>query len=292
MDVLVPVILPLASSDYIDTYGTATLYLEYGTATPPADGTATRTIVSGTERYEFWVAAASDYDYRFRIGDASTFTDYSATWQMPLAYATIADVARGLDLPDESRYDELDGLLVQATDYISNVVCGGRRFFRDPLGTGTTTLDLDIDHRGQHTLSLARGRELDIVSLTSMSIAAYTGQSYDSVSDGSDGFYLLPDAPRHGHPYDDVVLSDVAPTYAWFPTGRRTVRLVGVFGWAAVPELVRRATIDLVRWMWNSRGREGEPVGLSTFGAPIFSGMPKTVRELAHSEYAWKRWVG
>lgn len=291
VDVLIPVALAESSDDYIATYGTATLYLEYGTATTPADGTASTTIVSGTEYYEFWVTTEANAYYRWRVGDGSTYTGYSATFQAPVTYATLDEVLRGLDMPDTSRYDEIQSLLVQATDYITNRVCGGRSFFRDPVGSGTTTKQLDIAWPKQPTLSLARGRPLDIVSLTTVTVADYTGDTATTVASGSAGYYLVPDVPRPGWPYTDIVLSDQGDDFTTFPTGYRVVSLTGVFGWSKVPDLVRRATADLTRHWYNSRGSD-DPVGLSAFGAPIFPGLPKTVRDLAMSEYAWKKWVG
>lgn len=288
---LVPVALPESSDDYIASYGTATVYLEYGTASPPTDGTATSTVVSGTERYDFWVSAEPDYYYRFRVGDGiAAYTAYSDTFQVPTTYATLDQVMRAMDFPDESRYDEVQDLLVAATDYITTRVCGGRSFFRDPVGSGETTKTLDISHRNQSVLSLARGRKLDIVSLSAVTIADYTGDTGTSVSSGDTGYYLYPDDPRPGWPYSDLVLSDQADDFITFPTGRRIVSLTGVFGWSSVPDMVRRATVDLVRHMYNSRGSD-EPVGMSAFGAPIFAGMPKSVRDLGRSDYAWQDWI-
>ena len=290
-DILVPVALPLDSADYITSFGTATtLYLEYGTATTPADGTATTAIVSGTEHYEFWVPAASNSYFRWRIGGGSDYTAYSPTFQVPTAYATLQEVVRGMDLPDTSRYDELEALLVEASDHITHRVCGGRRFFRDPVGTGTRTVTLTVVSPRKASLAAARFLPLDIVSLTSVGIADHTGDTFSTL-DAAD-YYLKPDMPASGHPYTDLVLSDQASTYISFPVGR-TVQLTGVFGWSAVPDLVRRATVDLVRFWYSSRRSDGEPVGMSAFGAPIFgAGLPKSVKDLAASAYAWQRWVG
>lgn len=293
LDVHVPVALPLDSDDYITQYGsgTAAVYLEYGTASTPADGTATTLITSGTEQYEFWLQTPVNSYFRFRVGDGSDFTSYSPVWQQPQAYATLQEVVRGMDFPDTSRYDELEALLLEATDHITNVVCGGRSFFRDPVGSGTTTKTLNVAVPYQRKLSLARGVGLDIQSLTTVNVADYTGDSYTAVSAGSTGYYLHPDDPGN-EPYTDLILSDYGTSYTYFPKGYATVQLVGVFGWPAVPDLVRRATVDLVRFWWNSRQSDGEPVGMSAFGSPIFgSGLPKTVRDLGRSDYAWKDWV-
>jgi hypothetical protein len=294
--VQVPVVLPQSAADYITAFGTAaTLHLEYGTASTPADGTATTVLTSGTERYEFNLPTVTTaHYYRWRVAEgtaAATATAYSPVFQLPLAYATMEELVSGMDLPDESRYDDLDRLLRDATDFISTYVTGGRRFFRDPVGSGTTTLSLDVRWSGQRKLSLARGRNLDIISLSSVGVADYTGASYATVSSGSTGYYLTPDYPETGKPYTDLVLSDQSSTS--FARGYRVVQLVGAFGWSAVPDLVRRATVDLARHWWHRQPGEADPVGISAFGQPIFGpGTPKTVRDLHNSEYAWHGWTG
>lgn len=293
-DLYVPVVLPQDSDDYISQYGsgTAAVYLAYGSASPPTDGTATTLVVSGTERYEFWPQTALDSYFQFWVGDGSDEVDRSSVFQAPLAYASLQELKRGLDFPDASRDDELETLLIEATDYITEYVCGGRSFFRDPVGTGETTLTLDIE-RHHPRLSVARGAHLDIVSLSSVKVAGYTGDTLDTLTAGSTGYYLRPDDPQSGHPYTDVILSDQGTAYTTFEPGYGVVQLTGVFGWSAVPAAVRRATVDLARLWWNQRGGDGEPVGMNAFGSPIFtSGLPSTVRALGKSGYAWKDWVG
>jgi hypothetical protein len=153
VDIQIPVILPQSAADYITAYSTATAYLEYDAASTfdSSPGTATTALVSGTERYEFDVTGVtSAYWYRWRIGesDGSTFYDYAPTFQVPYTYASVQDLIRGMDFPDESREDELDLILRDATDFITTVICGGRSFFRNPVGAGTATLELDIPWDG------------------------------------------------------------------------------------------------------------------------------------------------
>lgn len=295
VDLQVPVVLPQAAADY--GYSTATVYLEYAdNASFTSASTASTATTDGTEHYEFDLSGVTTaHWYRARVGesDGSAYYDYLPAFQMPVAYATLQEVIRGRDFPDESRYDELDDLLVEATDYITTHVCGGRSFFRDPVGSGEGTATLDVTIPGQSHLSLARGDELDIISLSKVEVADYTGATYTEVASGSTGYYTLPDKARTGWPHTDLVLSDQGTTYTTFPTGHRVVRLTGVFGWSAVPDLVRRATVDLVRKWWEDRGQDGDPVGISAFGSPVFGpGMPKTVRDLARSRYSWLTHVG
>jgi len=295
VDTVLPVAIPIAADDLITAYGagTAVVQLAYGTASDLAGAaTAPKTVTTGKEYYDFALTGVTvDTYFRWRVG-GTTFHDWSPIFQAPIAYATRQEFLRGMDLPDDSRYDEIDSLLVEATDYITTIT-GGRSFFRDPVGTGTTTKTLDIKWSGQSRLSLARGTGLDIISLSTVGIAQYTGATYDTVATGYTGYYLEPDVPLPGHPYTDLVLSDLGTLYSAYPNGRRAVQLVGAFGWETVPNLVRRATVDLVRYWWNSRSGDGDPVGMTAFGSPVFGpGIPRTVRDLARSDYAWRRWVG
>lgn len=293
-NVLVPVALPEDSNDYITQWGagTATVYLEYGTATTPADGTATTLVVADTEHYEFWVAADLNSYFRFRVGNGTDYTPYSRVWQANVAYCTVDEVVRGLDFADESRYPELEALCREATDFLTNKICGGRSFFREPMGSGETTLTLDVDLSKQKRLSLARGRQLDIISLSSVKVTDYTGGTQSTLANDDTGYYLIPDRVLPGEPYTDIILSDQGTEYIHFPVGMRVVELTGVFGWTAVPALVRRACVDLVRYWWNQRSSD-EPVGVSAFGQPVWGpGLPKTVRELFRSSYAWHDFIG
>ena len=293
-DLYIPVVLPQDSADYVSQYGdgTAAVYLAYGSASPPTDGTASTLVVSGTERYEFWVQDDASSYFQSWVGDGTDQTDVSEVFRASNAYATLQELKRGLDWPDDSRDDELQALLVEATDVITNHVCGGRSFFRDPVGSGETTLTLDVQ-RAHPKLSLARGANLDIISLSEVKVGDYTGDTLDTLTAGSTGYYLLPDVVQSGHPYTDLALSDQGTAHTRFGAGYGVVQLTGVFGWSAVPDAVRRATVDLARLWWNQRGGDGEPVGMSAFGAPIFAaGLPSTVRALGKSDYAWKDWVG
>ena len=292
-NVMIPVALPTSADDYIEQWGagTAAVYLEYGTASPPTDGTASTLLTSDLEHYEFWVAADPDYYYRFRVGDGTDFASYSAVFQAPRGYCTLQEVVRDMEVTTAD-YDEVQDLIVEASDFIRDKICGGRSFHREPVGSDETVLTLDIEFAGESQLSFARSVGLDIVSLSKVEIADYTGDTYTELTNDADGYYLLPDKPISGQPYTDIALSDQA-TYTTFPTGRRVVRLTGVFGWANVPALVRRATVDLVRFWWRSRSTDDEPVGFSPFGQPVYGpGLPKSVRELYRSDYAWHGYVG
>lgn len=289
----VPIVLPESADDYITNFGTAaTAYLEHGTAaSSTAAGTVSSVLVSGTERYEFWVPTTSQY-LRWRVGGGGDFTDYSAYFQAPVAYATLQELRRGMDLPDDSRDDELQALLMQASDYITHEVCGGRRFFRDPVYTGTTTITLDVVRDGQPSLWQATGQRLDIISLTSVGIATVTGGAYSAILTGSTGWYLSPGYPKAGWPYEDVVLSNVGTTATSWPSGYSTVQLVGAFGWPAIPDLVKRATVDLAREWYRQGPGGGGPVGINAFGTPVFGGgEPASIRQLRRSEYAWRAWA-
>lgn len=110
-----------------------------------------------------------------------------------------------------------------------------------------------------------------IVSLTSVALAQYTGATYETLA--STDWFLRPSQPAPGWPYTELWLSDrPAGTFASFPTGYDVIRLIGTFGWSAVPdELVDVATTTAMR-AWAGRGAgQTDIVGTDDFGRPVVS---------------------
>ena len=91
-------------------------------------------------------------------------------------------------------------------------------------------------------------RELSIDDLVSV-----TSIAYDSANDGTyrttlaaNDYELLPRNAALGpepEPYRQIALTSWGSVVMW-PAGVR-VRVIGIFGWPAVPEAIKRATIDL-----------------------------------------------
>lgn len=245
---------------------------------------ASPALVAGTERYEIVdTAATGGAWYRVRVGNTggTLFTDYSPVVQAggALAYATLDDVREAMNFAaDTSRDAYLSDLLLAARSYIDGET--DRSFGRNPLtGTGVFTFRVIRPH---NRLSIAiGGPRLDIVSLSTLEISTTDSQPYSSIPQGSAGYYLIAnEGPEPDWPYGDVELSRWG-SQLYFPVGNATVRLTGVLGFNSVPQLVRRASVDLVREWYRQGPQGGVPAGVNQYGTPLFvQGEPHTLRTL------------
>lgn len=222
---------------------------------------ATQALVAGIDSYVFWDDAASTSWYRARFSDAAgtKFSGYGNVFQVgtQTAYATLADLREYLGLPNSRQDNLLLDLLDDATAWLTERC--GRSFFRSPQVTGTEARTFSID-------GSSRTLTVDLVSVTLVEAAAGTGQAYATIA--ATDYELQPNNPDPGWPYEDLVLNDVATRYQAWPTGFRTVRITGVFGWPEVPGLIRRATLDLAREMFF-QGVGGRTVGVEFGRLPI-----------------------
>lgn len=236
-------------------------------------------LVSTTTQYEFWDLTGTSADfYRSRVSDDDNTrqSEYSdVTGSEPVAYASLDAVRETMNAPTDAPNNLLSDLLVDVSDDITELL--GRDFYRHPF-SGTETRTYHVRHRGERLLSRALGQELDIVSAGTVELADTVGGDYTEIVAGSTGYYLLPEYPRDGHPFDDLELSFEGATHRVFPAGGLVRFTDAVFGWSSVPGLVRRATIDLVRESYRQGPGGGGPIGVSALGQPIFGpGTPPTV---------------
>lgn len=245
-------------------------------------------LVSGTTQYVIEHLTASTYFYRTRYSRASPstsahFSDYSDTWLVGSleAYCTRDDVTETLALGTAT------GHLNLITDLCADVSADidaltGRRFYRDPQVTGTATVYADVINAGCASLEDAigrprfvDGRALDIVSITNLYVRESETSSYVEITAGDTGYYMDGWSTGVGvfgtdWPYEDILLSR-AGTYSYFPTGRRAVKIVGVFGFPKVPAVVKRAAASEVRERFRQGvGGGAQPAGVNQFGTPVF----------------------
>lgn len=280
----------ISAADLITEFSAgAKVYLERDTTSAFASPTVVTStaLASGTEQYEFvdTTGTASSW-YRVRVGNTggTLYTDYSDGVQATqvLAYATLDDVLRGGNFgSDVSKHPYLSSLLITAKELIDERC--GRSFTRNPQVSGTGTWTFAVRYRGKRRLSLALGYGLDIVSITTLEIADYDGASYNTVASGDTGYWLVDnDGPTSDWPYQDVVLADSPSQYATFPAGQgATLRITGVRGFTRIPELVRQASVDMVREWFRQGPQGGVQAGVTPYGAPIFTnGEPHTFRQL------------
>jgi hypothetical protein len=271
-----------AVDDWIRDLGSgAKIRLERDTTTlfPAPTLVASPPLVASQSAYEVYDATGTTSNYyRFRLQklDDTQPTAWSEAFQGGAvnAYATLDSLREYLELPNDDRDNLLADLLVRASAWITERC--GRDFYRHPQVSGTETRL----YNGTGSHIGPRGRSLieDIISVTSVRYAAFTGASYAALV--STDYYLEPATPRSGWPYEELVLSDVGTLTAIYE-GYRTLEVVGAFGWSAVPEMIAMATLDLAREFYRQGPGGGGPVGVNQFGTPIFGGgMPMSVREV------------
>jgi hypothetical protein len=214
----------------------------------------TRPVVAATYLYELDDGAGTATTwYRWRLSNAgnTATSDYSdpflgfgwsapfTTEGMPRAYATLDDLLATFRqrVDDTVRLARLNQTLIRATQQINSKLKFD--FFPHPL-TGTETRIYDGD--GTDKLCVHEGIYTTAGLL--VEISQDSGATFVTVSSGD--LYAEPRNPASGQPYFHLRLTPLS-AYRTFPRGRQTVRVTAGFGWAAVPEDVKEATIARAR---------------------------------------------
>ncbi len=288
MSVSVVINLGPTAASLITQYGAgAKLYLESAaTAGGAYSAVSSTALVSGTERYTIVDAAGTPGTtwYRFAPGTSSAVdaAAYSDPWLSTslTAYATLDDLREVVGEGDATAHDNLFTDLLTDVSADIDAMCG-RRFYRSPQVTGTTTAYFDVVRAGMSLLSLATlgagttdGRALDIVSITNLYVRDSESGSYVEVTAGDTGYYLERGMGEGitgtDWPYEDISLSP-AGTYTTWPTGKRAVKLVGVLGFPKVPAPVKRVCIAEAHERWRVEVGGGPvQVGVTAMGVPMF----------------------
>jgi hypothetical protein len=202
--------------------------------------TPTIALVAATRAYTAYDPAGASttwYRTRYENSGATRLSDWSAVFQVSAedqgAYlCSLVDVKQRLGITDTTDDEWLHEQIVGVTDEIESLT--GRRFRPDPT-TGAKTIYLDYSGDGS-TLWLPRG----------LRTVSYLGVAASDQPDGTGtyteiaaGYYV--DPPEHerppGWPGTSISLGTLASSS--FYRGRRTVKLTGAFGWAAIPATVR-----------------------------------------------------
>lgn len=171
-----------------------------------------------------------------------------------VAYAALAEVKQLLtDLGDD--HNTLIGVLLTRASRLIDDKC-----HRAVDAFAPTIATKQFDGTGRRTLFVP-----DLASVAANGLEVKldgTGGSVWTIVPTAD-FFLEP-TDRDTRPAQWIELSD-APTgdVSVFPAGKRTVRIAGSWGFAAIPEPIKSATLDLVIDYWRTRGAAGvDPVEL------------------------------
>jgi hypothetical protein len=228
---------------------------------PWTDATGNVALVTATYQYTVTDSSGSAVLwYRWRYGDAAatTYSAYQDTFQggQIASYATVAQLAQRISLPDQSKYALLADILVAVSSQFEQEC--GRQFYRIPVVSGETVRL--YDGNGSREFYLFEG----VQSVSKLEVAFVTGGSFQTLSPTY--YFLQPNYPYPDWPFTTIALSQWSTIGAFFE-GYNTLQITGVFGWASVPALVQEAVLELSAKTWNeSKTMHAGVVGLPEIG--------------------------
>lgn len=151
---------------------------------------------------------------------------------MTNAYCTLDDLKKSISITGTDSID--DAALEAAISAVSRNIddLTGRFFYAD----GTTGTNVIRYYTARHPSKLFTD---DFVSISEVAIDTSNSRTYTAMS-ATDYLYEPVNNPRQGKPYTQVLM--VGNTYG-FPQTPQGVRITGIWGWSAVPEVVRQACL-------------------------------------------------
>jgi len=172
--------------------------------------------------------------------EAVEVVDSSST----VAYATAADFADTFESPPAAaRAGRIAAVLAEASALIDAEL--GFDHYRHPVGAGTEARIFD-GPRTRRRLCVHAG----IVSVTTVEVR-YVASDTTWTTLAATDWYLEPRVLGPDESYQHLCLTG-SGTWPAFPWGVATIRITGVFGYAAVPTMVRRATVALARQIYRA----------------------------------------
>lgn len=256
----------------------------------------TSPLVADTFQYTHWDPSGTEtHWYRWRVSNAlsTAQTAYSDPFQgddladpsLPGLYASVDDVVAGYDqrITNNKLLARIHDKLRVATQEIIDLL--GFDFFRHPQSGTETRL---FAGNGRTRICIHSGLVPGSVSLVEVR------DSLDSTWESLAATDWLVDQPsKPGHPLHHLSLSGLG-NWSRYPAGDQLVRVTGAFGWPAVPESVREATVHKARQLlaWDPT-RPGGPVGPEELGVPLGPNrMPDTMYRLRYDYSVWERGLG
>lgn len=200
--------------------------------------------------------------------DGTTAADHAAgtaVYLVPEAYASLADILATFDTPpgdSAAKLGALSDYLGVASNEIAQEV--GFDFYRHPVtGTETRTLRGSGGSR-LHLHGLLPGLAEAPTLIEFLDVWAGTATTVQAAD------YELEQLDPASGQYDHVYLGGTASGFSRFPDGRRLVRITGAFGFPAIPDAVRKGTIDRAKQLYNADpSMQGGIVGPDEYQSPV-----------------------
>jgi len=171
-----------------------------------------------------------------------------------MSYATLAEFKSAIGITDSTDDTPLQSVL-DATDALIDLYCDRKQGF----GTATETRYYNAD-AWEYCLTD------DLVSVTTLSTDDLADGTYSTTWTAGTDYNLAPgNAALDGWPYTQI---DASVTYPKnFPKEvYRGVKVVGVFGWPAVPQAVKQAALIQAGAVWSSRTSPFGVIGSADLG--------------------------
>jgi hypothetical protein len=158
-----------------------------------------------------------------------------------MSYASLSEFKSAIGITDSTDDTPLQSVL-DATDALIDLYCDRKQGF----GTATETRYYNADAWDYVLID-------DLVSVTTLTTDDLANGTYSTTwTAGTDYNLSPPNAALDGWPYTQI---DASVTYPKnFPYDiYRGVKVVGVFGWPAVPQAVKQAALIQAGAVWSSR---------------------------------------
>jgi hypothetical protein len=170
-----------------------------------------------------------------------------------MSYATLAEFKSSIGITDSTDDGALQSVL-DATDQLINNYCDTK------LGFGTTSSQT----RYYTTNSLVYVLTDPIVTVTSLQTDDDGDGTYETTWSSTDYILAPRNAATDGRPYTEID-TNISETKL-FPTGYLGVKVIGTFGWAAVPSAVKQAALIQAGAVWSSRTAPFGVIGSQDLG--------------------------
>lgn len=151
------------------------------------------------------------------------------------AYITVRGGSASTDTDDDT---VIESLIEAVSRHIDSLT--GRRFYRD---TSDQTRYFQAEDGAKCSVT-------DLISITTLSVDYADSRTYTEFAAAD--FELAPDnASLESKPYNVI---HIAPTSAqFFPVNRRGVKVIGKFGWPAIPADIENDSLAITHNLWMSR---------------------------------------